>query len=306
MDLCGHKHPELSHNPVPEDERRLLHWPGHKSGLSPGHDRKIRCLLPYLEPLRHRLRYDVQLLLGEKIRLEAQYMNVSVVIPAYNERANLEQLVDEVSSNLRDCCDGFQLIFVYEGNDDGQELLKEMGKKSQFIKVDFSARPLGIGGALKRGFHNVPEGTTHVLTMDADLSHDPRDIPRLLKASDTADIVVGSRYVEGGKFNQMPSVQKAISQFANNTISGIFRINAKDLSSNYRLYNIKVIRAIRNSIISDNYDFFPESLIVASRRGYKIGEVPIAFYRRERGKSKLNLSKTGMAYARLILRMYFK
>ena len=233
------------------------------------------------------------------------YVNVSAVIPAYNEGLNLGRLVDEVSSNLRDCCDVFQIIFVYEDNDGGQELLKEMGKKSQFISVDYSARPLGIGGALKRGFHQIPEGTTHVLIMDADLSHDPRDIPRLLKASESADIVVGSRYVEGGGIDQMSLVQKAISQFANRTISGIFGVKVKDLSSNYRLYDVKAIRVIRDSIISNEYDFFPESLIVASRRAYKVGEAPITYHRRERGKSKLNLYKTGTAYIRLILRLHF-
>lgn len=305
LDFCGYQHSEFSHNPVPEVERRLLHWHGHKSGIAPGPDRKIRCLLPYLEPFRHRMRYYVQLLLGEEICLEAMYVNVSVVIPAYNERLNLERLVDEVSSSLRDCCDAFRIIFVYEGNDSGQKLLKEMGKNYQFIKVDYSARPLGIGGALKKGFHQIPEGTTHVLTMDADLSHDPRDISRLIKASDTADIVVGSRYVAGGGFDQMPLVQKAISQFANGTISGIFGINVKDLSSNYRLYDVKAIRAIRDSTTSNDYGFFPESMIVASRRAYEIREVPITYYRRERGKSKLNLYKTGIAYIRLVLRLYF-
>jgi dolichol-phosphate mannosyltransferase len=232
-------------------------------------------------------------------------MKITVVIPAYNERDNIERLVNGVSSNLRDICDGFSMIFVYEGEDGGEELLEHMAESADFIRVKYSSKSLGIGGALKSGFRMIPEDTSHVLTMDADLSHDPRDIHKLLKAAATADIIVGSRYVKRGKIDQMPLVQKVISRLANSMISVILGIDANDLSSNFRLYDAKVIKAIQDSIVFNDYAFFPESLIVAYRKGYKIKEVPITFYRRERGKSKLNLFRTGLAYVRLIRSYYF-
>ena len=233
-------------------------------------------------------------------------MIITVVIPAYNERDNIERLVNEVSSTLRDICDKFLIIFVYEGEDGGERLLEHMSESSDFLKVVYSSKPLGIGGALKCGFLMIPEDITHVLTMDADLSHDPGDIPKLIEASATADIIVGSRYVKNGRFDQVHLVQKIISRLANCTISVVFGIGAKDLSSNFRLYDARVIKAIKDDIVFNDYAFFPESLIIACRKGYKIKEVPITVYRRERGKSKLNLSRTGLAYIRLISMLLFR
>jgi len=241
---------------------------------------------------------------GKTLRLEILIMRITVVIPAYNERDNIERLVSEVSSTLQDICEEFLIIFVYEGEDGGERLLELISESSEFLSVVYSSKPLGIGGALKCGFLMIPEGTSHVITMDADLSHDPADIPNLIEVATTADIIVGSRYVKNGKFDQMPLVQKIISQLANFTISVVFGIGAKDLSSNFRLYDAKVIKAIRDDIVFNDYAFFPESLIIASRKGYKIKEVPITFYRRERGKSKLNLTRTGLAYVRLISMLF--
>lgn len=228
-------------------------------------------------------------------------MRITAVIPAYNEKPNIVQLTSKLQQVLASCCQKFDIIYVYEGSDGGERLLEDMMSEHDFLNVKYSQDPLGIGGALKEGFHMAPESSTHILTMDADLSHDPADIPKLVQASRTADIVIGSRYVDHGKFDQMPAAQKMISRLANAAVSRAFSVNAKDLSSDFRLYNKDSITHIRDRIKSNDYGFFPESLIVASRLGYEIAEVPITYHRRACGASKLNLLKTGRAYANLLL-----
>jgi len=228
-------------------------------------------------------------------------MRITAVIPAYNEKPNIVQLTSKLQQALAKCCQKFDIVYVYEGSDGGEKLLEDMVNEHGSLLVKYSPDPLGIGGALKEGFHLAPESSTHILTMDADLSHDPDDILKLVQASRTADIVIGSRYVDHGKFDQMPAVQKMISRLANATVSRAFDVSVKDLSSGFRLYNKDSIIHIRDRVKSNDYGFFPESLIIASKLGYEIAEVPITYHRRACGVSKLNLLKTGRAYANLLL-----
>lgn len=233
-------------------------------------------------------------------------MDISAVIPVYNEKDNIKELTNRLYPILREHSDEFEIVYVYQGRDGGKEILKKMQKKFPRIKMKYFPNPIGVGYAFKVGFYMVSGNATHILTLDGDLNHDPSEVPKFIEASKIADIVVGSRYIEFGKFDQMPLIKKKISYFANFIITHIFNMSIKDISSGFRLYNAKVIRDIREELRFKNYEFYPESLIIASRKGYKIREIPITYYKRRYGESKLNLFKTGIGYARLIFKLLLR
>ena len=124
--------------------------------------------------------------------------------------------------------------------------------------------------------------------MDADLSHDPAQLPSLVAASDRADVVIGSRYVPGGSIVNWPKRRQILSRFANTYIRGITRIPARDCTSGYRCWRRETLADLPlERFFSDGYSFLVEMLFVASRRGARIAEVPIRFVERRAGASKL-------------------
>jgi dolichol-phosphate mannosyltransferase len=234
-------------------------------------------------------------------------MKISAVIPAYNERENVGELTIRLKKVLDVLVDSgkvndFEIIYVYQGNDGGAALLENLKKKIPQLVIKHFPEPLGVGYAFREGFHMVSGDMTHVLTMDADLNHQPESLPEFLHYTNNYDIIVGSRYIAEGKFEEMPMWKIAISKFANVVVSNFFRLGVKDISSGYRVYRKKVIDDIRDNIIYKNFEFYAEALIRAVRRGYTVKEVPIVYKQRKHGKSKLKLSSTGIGYARLVLK----
>ena len=147
----------------------------------------------------------------------------------------------------------------------------------------------GLGDAYKTGFQYVTGDI--IFEMDADLSHDPTDIPKFLKALRTRDVVVGSRYVKGGgNYNRRKS-RIIISRVANILASFFFNLHHSDCTSGYRAYKRKVIDTIIPYVNCQKYTFQVEMLEKANNFKFSIGEVPIMFQDREKGKSKFNLGE---------------
>ena len=148
----------------------------------------------------------------------------------------------------------------------------------------------GLGRSYIDGIRKaIREPVDVVCQMDADLSHDPARLPDLVADTDRADVVIGSRYIPGGRIVNWPLRRRVLSRFANAYIRIVTRLRARDCTSGYRCWRREALAALPlDRFISDGYSFLVEMLYVASRRGCRIGEVPITFVERRQGESKLS------------------
>ena len=184
-------------------------------------------------------------------------MDLSIVLPAYNERENIPELTDRFYKVLKTLKLSFEIVYVIQGNDGSFELLKKMkdsGRKE--LKILYFPTPIGVGRAFKVRFFHINPKTKYVLTMDADLNHPPEYLPDFLKAIETthADIVIGSRRIKGGKIEKEADAmysewKKIISGFANIFLV-ILNLNVKDITSGYRLFKSNVVYDIRKKLKS--------------------------------------------------------
>ena len=232
-------------------------------------------------------------------------MRISAVIPIYNE----EEVIDEFSSRLTSALEkidpNYEAIFIIEGKDATFDKLTAMSMKNPRIKVHYSEERLGLGKAMKKGFGLVNGRGEYVLTMDADLNHQPEEIQNLMAATKKADIVVGSRNANNGMVQELPLVKGIVSATTNWTMRKIFHIPSSDVTSGFRIYSCKVVNALKDEIVAKNFEVQPELLIRARRKGMVITDVPITFLPRPRGTSKLSFIKSGIGYAMLIVRLGF-
>jgi glycosyltransferase involved in cell wall biosynthesis len=128
-----------------------------------------------------------------------------------------------------------------------------------------------------------------ICQMDADLSHDPAQLPDILAAAERADLVIGSRYVPGGQIVNWPLKRHLLSRFANTYIRTVTRMSAHDCTSGYRCWRRAALASLPlDRFFSDGYSFLVEMLFVAHRRGCRIAEVPITFVERREGESKVS------------------
>jgi len=230
-------------------------------------------------------------------------LRISAVIPVYNEA----EVIDEFSSRLASALDkidpDYEAIFVVEGTDATLEKLTALSKENPRIRVHYSQERLGLGKAMKKGFGLIDENTEYVVTMDADLNHQPEEIQNLMAAANNADIVVGSRNTNKGMVEELPLVKRMISATTNWTMRKIFHIPSNDVTSGFRVYTCRAVETLRDQIVAKNFEIQPELLIRARKKGMPITDVPITFLPRPRGTSKLSFVKSGIGYAMLIIRL---
>lgn len=212
-----------------------------------------------------------------------------VIVPTFNERANLPVLISGLMAHPE-----VQVMIVDDQSADGTgEVADALAREhAGRIEVMHRAAQRGLGrsyiDAIKQAISNP---TRVICQMDADLSHDPAQLPDLVSAADCADVVIGSRYIPGGRIVNWPLRRRLLSRFANLYIRGVTRLSARDCTSGYRCWRREVLAALPlDSFISEGYSFLVEMLYVASRRGYRIAEVPITFVERREGESKLSRS----------------
>ena len=228
---------------------------------------------------------------------------ISAVLAAWDERQNVESLTRRLAAVL----DGhaglrWEIVYVVEGTDGTRDVLEALSCEIPGIRVLYQPEPQGLGAAFRRGFAAAAPDADVVVTMDADLNHQPEELPRLLEAflRRGCDILVGSRFAPGGTVDRMPKWKSALSRFLNPLMKLAFRMNVRDLTSGYRLYRREAIRAVPFS--SNNFAFLPELLFEAAARGLLIEEEPIHFTYRIHGQSKMRLWKTTRSYLGLFLR----
>jgi dolichol-phosphate mannosyltransferase len=226
---------------------------------------------------------------------------LAVVIAAYDERDNVEPLVRRLRATL-DALAGWEweLIFVVEGADGTREALERLAPEVRRLRVLYQARPAGIGDAFRRGFAAVPADADFVVTLDADLNHQPEEIPRLLAAAERrgCDVLVGSRFVAGARVDGTPAWKRLLSTTVNRLMRHLYGLQVADKTSGFRVYRAAALR--RLAFDNDAFAFLPELLLRAQRLGLTLAEEPIHFVFRRHGKSKMGLWDTSRSYVSLL------
>ena len=212
-----------------------------------------------------------------------------MVLPTYQEAAN----VVDVLRRLRAAVPRASVLVVDDSSPDGTADLAEAAAAELGGVIGVLRRPAkaGLGSAYCTGFAwGVERGYEALVEMDADLSHDPAVLPRLLGAlDDGADLVVGSRYVPGGSIPRWSWYRRALSRFGNRYASALLRLGVADATSGYRAYRADVLRKIDlEQVRADGYGFQIEMAYRVAQAGGAIVEVPIAFAERAHGASKMS------------------
>ena len=225
-------------------------------------------------------------------------MKLLCVIPAYNEKNNLKPLIAGLFKILPKVSRDYEILFIIQGNDGSKTLLRKLKKKYRKISWIYFPNPLGVGRAYKTGFDRVTPRFSHVLTLDADLNHDPKSLPLFIRKMNSidADLVVGSRFMRGGAFRDKRIWKKIISKLTNKFIRMAVGLEIHDISSGYRLIKSPVIIDVRNRLLEKGYPNYMELLIKSSKLGYKMAEVPIVYEPRIWGKSKMGKMRTFIDY----------
>ena len=212
---------------------------------------------------------------------------VTVVVPTFNERENLEDIVIAVMAH------GYRVTIVDDSSPDGTgEIADGLAERHETVSVLHRASKQGLGPAYADAFDQLLDGDSDVLVeMDADFSHDPNDLPRLLEAIEAgADLAIGSRYVPGGDTPDWPLIRRTISQAGNLYARAMLGIPVADATAGFRAFRSEALRKLPySSAEASGYGFQVEMAWRASEAGLKITEVPIRFRDRTRGKSKMGL-----------------
>jgi len=230
-------------------------------------------------------------------------LRISAVIPVYNEKEVIDEFSSRLVSALEKIDPDYEVIFVVEGTDATLESLTALSTENPRIKIHYCQGRMGLGKAMKKGFGLIDEDTEYVVTMDADLNHQPEEIHNLMAGAKNVDIVVGSRNMSKGMVEELPLIKRMISASTNWTIRRVFHIPSNDVTSGFRVYTAKAVVALRDEIGAKNFEIQPELLIRAGRKGMQITDVPITFLPRPRGTSKLSFVRSGIGYAMLIMKL---
>lgn len=229
---------------------------------------------------------------------------LSVVIVAYNENNNIVKLYKRIIKTLDKNKIKYELIFIIDGDDGTKESLSKIIKNKKNIIIDYSDKPRGFSNSFITGFKKISKDSTHVLTLDADLNHQPEEIPIFINEmrEKKSDIIIGSRYIKGSKIYKREFVKSLVSSMTNLFFPFILGLSVKDISSGYRLYKTKVIKDIIPKIKRENFEVLAEILYLSKK--YKMNEVPIDFKKRPCGKSKFKLLDTFFGYIKIIFDSY--
>jgi dolichol-phosphate mannosyltransferase len=208
-----------------------------------------------------------------------------VCLPTYNERENLERMVLALADK------GVSVLVIDDNSPDGTgELADRLAAEHEHVEVLHREVKEGLGPAYLAGFRRaLNEGAELVLEMDADFSHDPHDVPRLVAAAADADLVLGSRYVEGGAVGNWGRVRRFVSSGGSWYARVLLGVAVRDMTCGFRCYRRAVLETLDlDAIASQGYVFQIESTYRTLRAGFRVVEIPITFVDRELGGSKMS------------------
>ncbi|MGB9736462.1 MAG: polyprenol monophosphomannose synthase [bacterium] len=227
-------------------------------------------------------------------------MRMLVIIPTYNEAENIEQLLHEVLTYLPDT----EVLVIDDNSPDGTgKIVDQLAGSNTHIHVMHRAEKMGMGNAYNQGFrYAIDQGYDVVFEMDADFSHKPSDLPKLLNKLDDNGLVIGSRYVDGGGTVNWGLLRKLISWFGNFYARIILGMHIKDMTGGFRCYNVQALKRVDlDQVKSDGYGFQVEMAYRIKQAGYNIEEVPIIFEDRRAGQSKMSKDIVIEAFIRVLM-----
>ena len=219
-------------------------------------------------------------------------MRTTVVVPTYNEAENLPALVQAL---LALPVEDLHVLVVDDASPDGTGQVADALSRQEPQRVEVLHRPgkMGLGTAYIAGFRQaLAAGADVIIQMDADFSHSPTDIPRLLEALATCDVVVGSRYVAGGRLDERWSWWRFLLSWWANAVYArlILGLKVRDATAGFKAWRRSALEAIDlDAIHSNGYVFQVEMAYVAQRLGLRVQEIPIYFEDRRIGRSKMSV-----------------
>lgn len=230
---------------------------------------------------------------------------VVVLIPTYNERENLPRIVVRVRASVPEA----DILVLEDNSPDGTgAVADELAAADEQVHVMHRPGKQGLGAAYKAGFAwAIERGYEAAIEMDADGSHQPEQLPSLLRAAEHADLVIGARWVKGGSVVNWPAHRKALSVGANIYTKVMLGLPVNDATGGYRVYRTSALQAMDlASVSSAGYGFQVDMTVALVRAGLTAVEVPIEFVEREIGESKMsgnivteafvNVGKQGIAH----------
>src|SRR5436305_5913052 len=223
-----------------------------------------------------------------------------IVLPTFDEAENLESIVAAILQVLREAlgADGFRVLVVDDSSPDGTgDIADRLAAAEPELRVLHRTVREGLGPAYLAGFAEaLAGGASHILEMDADFSHDPHDLPRLLRAAQDADLVLGSRYVPGGVVADWGVGRRIVSRGGSLYARAVLGLEVQDLTGGFKCFRREVLEAIDlPTIRSRGYAFQVELTYRAVKRGFRVAEVPIVFRDRRLGQSKMSWRIAGEA-----------
>ena len=237
-------------------------------------------------------------------------MNISIIIPTYNEAENIRELISEISKVCKENMLPNNIVIVDDNSPDNtSKIVKEIMLENKNVRLIEREGKLGLGTAYIKGI-NYSLNNLHsdlIMTMDADFSHSPKYIPGFVdKIKEGYDVVLGSRYIPGGGIGSWGIHRTIISKGANYLARTLLRLDTKDNTTGYRIYKKQVLERIDlNSIKSNGYSFLMEMVFWCQYHNFKIAETPIFFDIRRHGASKIS-KKEIIKAIRTLLELKFR
>ena len=216
-----------------------------------------------------------------------QLGEIAVIIPTYNERENLELIISRVHAAVP----AADVLVVDDNSPDGTgRIADSLARADCRIHVLHRASKSGLGSAYLAAFGwTLANGYGVLVEMDADGSHDPAELPTLLSALETADLVLGSRWVPGGQVRNWPKSRELLSRGGNAYTRMMLGVTTRDTTGGYRAFRASTLRAINlDTIESQGYCFQIDLVLRTFQAGMNVSEVPITFTERVRGSSKMS------------------
>ena len=213
-----------------------------------------------------------------------------LILPTYNEAENVDAVVRAALEQLAATGREHTILVVDDGSPDGTGAIADrLAGEHDAVRVLHRSEKQGLGRAYLAGFDvALGEGAELVLEMDADFSHDPADLPRLIAAAGDADVVLGSRYVAGGGVENWGALRRLLSRGGSWYARTLLRVPVRDLTGGFKCFHRRVLETIDlNAVHADGYGFQIELTYRALQAGFRVTEIPIRFRERREGHSKM-------------------
>ena len=217
--------------------------------------------------------------------LDATNKKILIFTATYNEAGNISEFINSIFNNNNN----IDLLIIDDNSPDNTaNIIKELKKKFSQINLIIRQGKLGLDTAHKEAYkYAIKNNFDYLITMDADLSHDPKEISNFIANLNEYPFVIGSRYMHGGKC-EMKGIRLFISYFGNKFIKFALKSKCSEFTTSFRGFNLKKLKNFNLDIIDNaGYSFFMSTIFELERKNFNIKEIPITFYERTAGKSKI-------------------